>query len=186
MPVLPLEPFVSPDDLFTDNGPPAIGEGCWYVLHTRPRAEKRLARELLAKDKSFFLPLHTRDWMHNGGKVRSYSPLFNGYVFLYGDEEARWTALKTNQVAQVIPVTDQRRLHNDLFQVHELMNSGQPLTPEERLEPGTPVEVTEGSLTGLRGTVIKHGKGLRLVIAVKMLNCGVSTEIESWKVRSLA
>src|SRR5262245_7692008 len=180
MPVLSQEPFVSPDDLFTESGPPAIGEGHWYVLHTKPRAEKRLARELLSKGKSFFLPQHTRNWTHNGGKMTSHLPLFPSYVFLHGDDDARYAALKTNQVAYVIPVVDQRQLHNDLFQVHYLMTRGIPLTPEERLEPGAAVEIIHGSLAGLRGTVIKRGKGLRLVVAVKMLNCGVSAEIESW------
>src|SRR5262249_45026295 len=112
MPVLSQEPFVSPDDLFTESGPPAIGEGHWYVLHTKPRAEKRLARELLSKGKSFSLPQHSRNWTHNGGKVTSHLPLFPSYVFLHGDEDARYTALKTNQVAYVIPVVDQRQLHN--------------------------------------------------------------------------
>ncbi len=185
MPVLPLEPFVSPDDLFSESGPPATGQGQWYVLHTRPRAEKKLARELLAKGKSFFLPLNNRSWTHNGGKVTSYPVLFPSYVFLHGDEDARWTALKTNQVAYVIPVTDQRRLHDDLFQVHYLVSTGRPLTPEERLEPGDPVEIVKGSMAGVKGVVVKRGKGLRLVVAVKMLNCGVSTEVESWMVRSL-
>src|SRR4029077_1000718 len=101
MPLLTLEPFVSPDDLFSATaGPPA--EGRWWVLHTRPRAEKRLARELLRHCRSFFLPLHTRTWRSRGSTLSSHLPLFPGYVFLHGEGDARWTALETNQVARVI------------------------------------------------------------------------------------
>jgi transcription antitermination factor NusG len=112
-------------------------------------------------------------------------PLFPGYVFLHGEGDARWTALETNQVARVIEVVDQRQLHNDLVRVHQLMVSGRPLTPEERLEPGATVEIIRGPFTGLSGKVIKRGKGLRLVVEVRLLQQGVSAEIESWMVRAL-
>jgi transcriptional antiterminator RfaH len=184
MPLLPLEPFVSPDDLLLDPaGPPA--EGRWWVLHTRPRAEKRLARELLRHCRSFFLPLHTRTWRSRGSTLSSHLPLFPGYVFLHGDGDARWTALETNQVARVIEVDDQRQLHNDLVRVHHLIVSGLPLTAEERLEPGSAVEITRGPLAGLTGKVLKKGKGLRLVVEIRLLQQGVSAEIEGWMVQAL-
>ena len=184
MPLLPLEPFVSPDDLLGDPARPP-SEGRWWVLHTRPRAEKRITRELLSHRCSFFLPLHTRTWRSRGSTLSSHMPLFPGYVFLHGDGDARWMALQTNQVARVIAVEDQRQLHDDLVRVHQLMVSGRPLTPEERLEPGATVEIIRGPLTGLSGKVIKRGKGLRLVVEVRLLQQGVSAEIESWMVRAL-
>jgi transcription antitermination factor NusG len=184
MPLLPLEPFVSPDDLLGDPARPP-SEGRWWVLHTRPRAEKRITRELLSHRCSFFLPLHTRTWRSRGSTLSSHMPLFPSYVFLHGDGDARWMALQTNQVARVIAVEDQRQLHDDLVRVHQLMVSGQPLTPEERLEPGATVEIIRGPLTGLSGKVIKRGKGLRLVVEVRLLQQGVSAEIESWMVRAL-
>jgi transcriptional antiterminator RfaH len=184
MPLLPLEPFVSPDDLLGDPARPP-SEGRWWVLHTRPRAEKRITRELLSHRCSFFLPLHTRTWRSRGSTLSSHMPLFPGYVFLHGDGDARWMALQTNQVARVIAVEDQRQLHDDLVRVHQLMVSGQPLTPEERLEPGATVEIIRGPLTGLSGKVIKRGNGLRLVVEVRLLQQGVSAEIESWMVRAL-
>ncbi len=184
MPLLPLEPFVAPDDLLGD--PAALpAEGRWWVLHTRPRAEKRLARELLRRGGAFFLPLHTRTWRSRGSTLSSHLPLFPGYVFLHGDGAARWVALETNQVARVIPVEDQRQLHDDLVRVHHLMVSGLPLTPEERLQPGAAVEIVHGPLAGLTGKVLKKGKGLRLVVEVRLLQQGVSAEIESWMARAL-
>src|SRR5262249_43471458 len=62
MPLLPLEPFVFPDDLLDQ---PLTGDatlGSWWVLHTRPRAEKSLARRLLRASTPFFLPLCKRQW----------------------------------------------------------------------------------------------------------------------------
>ena len=58
MPLLPLEPFLFPDDLLSGElgQGPVEGPGCWWVLHTRPRAEKSLARSLLRRNHPFFLP----------------------------------------------------------------------------------------------------------------------------------
>jgi transcription antitermination factor NusG len=69
--------------------------------------------------------------------------------------------------------------------VYRLVCSGQPLLPEERLQPGTPVELVAGALTGLRGKVIRRGKQLRLVVEVELLQRGVSVEIESQQVQPL-
>ena len=105
MPLLSLEPFIHPGQLLDQPDVPA-GDGRWWVLHVRPRAEKSLSRRLLDRGTSFFLPLHERHWRNKGRQFRSYLPLFPGYIFLHGDERARVTALETNLVAQVLPVED--------------------------------------------------------------------------------
>src|SRR5262245_45746376 len=66
MPVLPLEPFLYPEELFREDGETPDIAGQWWVLHTRPRAEKALARKLRQKDVSFFLPLLPRSNRSNG------------------------------------------------------------------------------------------------------------------------
>ena len=47
MPLLPLEPFIYPPDLLTKLGQTVEATEKWWVLYTRPRAEKVLARKLL-------------------------------------------------------------------------------------------------------------------------------------------
>src|SRR5689334_5793404 len=136
MPLLPLEPFVSPPTLFVD-GPPGAGDSRrWWVLHTRPRAEKSLARRCLRRGVSFFLPLHKRQWRSRGRLLCSHVPLFPGYLFLHDDEGGRVAALETNLVARCLPVEDQAQLYADLDRVHRLIVAEAPLTPEERLQPG--------------------------------------------------
>jgi transcriptional antiterminator RfaH len=184
MPLLPREPFVFPDDLLTTLTPPK-DEACWWVLHTRPRAEKALARKILKSGLSFFLPLYKRQWRSRGRLLSSYNPLFTGYVFLHGTGEARRQALETNLVANCLPVPDQEQLHNDLFGVHQLMTSGAPLSPEERLQPGTPVEIIAGPLAGLEGTLLRAGTRMRFYVEVKFLQRGVSAEVEGWMIRPL-
>ena len=183
MPLLPPETFVWPDDLLARPTPPVDTAARWWALHTRPRAEKTLARHFLGRELSFFLPLAKKRWRNRGRLFTSTSPLFPGYIFLWGDEEARVAALTTNQVAHCIRVEDQAQLHQDLARVHRLMASGEPLTPEERIQPGDWVEITSGPLEGLQGKIIRRGKHLRFFVEVHFLQRGASVEIDAAMIR---
>ena len=183
MPLLPPETFVWPDDLLARPTPPVDTAARWWALHTRPRAEKTLARHFVGRELSFFLPLAKKRWRKRGRLFTSTSPLFPGYIFLWGDEEARVAALTTNQVAHCIRVEDQAQLHQDLARVHRLMVSGEPLTPEERIEPGDWVEISSGPLEGLQGKIIRRGKHLRFFVEVHFLQRGASVEIDAAMIR---
>jgi transcriptional antiterminator RfaH len=184
MPLLPLEPFVLPENLLLQPEPPSDAPR-WWVLHTKPRAEKSLARRLFSKQVPFFLPLYHHQWRSRGRQRSSYLPLFPGYLFLRGDLEERLAALATNQVARSIPVEDQRQMHADLARVYQLVVTGAPLSAEARLEPGSPVEITDGPFAGIHGKILRRGKQLKLLVEVQFLQRGVSVEIESWMVRPL-
>jgi transcription antitermination factor NusG len=186
MPLLPLEPYLFPGDLFDQAAPTMSGLDRWWVLHTRPRAEKALARQFLARGLAFFLPVHHRQWQTRGRLQTSYLPLFPGYVFLRGNEEARVAALTTNLVANVLCEADQKRLEADLRGINALINSGSRLTPEACVKPGTPVTLTAGPFAGLEGKVLGQGKNLRFFVEVQLLQRGVSVEIERWMMQPLA
>ena len=180
MPLLPLEPCLFPGDLFDKAAFILSGPERWWVLHTRPRAEKALARHLLGRRLSFFLPVYQRQWRCRGRRQSSFLPLFPGYVFLCGDDEARITALTTNLVVNVLRVADQEQLARDLRRVNRLVNSGSALMPEEGLAPGTIVTLTAGAFRGLEGKVLRRGKDLRFIVEVRLLQRGVSVEIDGW------
>jgi len=185
MPLLPPEPFVFPEHLLTNEGRISEPTSGWWVLHTRPRAEKALTRRFLASSLPFFLPLYKREWRSRGRLLSSHLPLFPGYVFMLGDAQARLRALETNLVANCLPVSDQRRLSANLIQVYQMMVSGAPLRPEDQLEPGTLVEIISGPLVGMQGKILRKGKDLRFFIEVEFLQRGVSVDIEKWMFRPL-
>lgn len=185
MPLLPMETFVFPDDLLAAPTR-ATGDGSsWWVLHTRPRAEKVLARKALGQELHHFLPLCKRQWRNRGRSFCSYVPLFTGYLFLYGDGDARRRALETNLVANCLLVPNQGQLQADLHRVYTLMTTGVALSPEERLEPGTRVEIVDGPLAGMEGTVLRQGKQMKFCVEVHFLRQGVSVELENWMIRPL-
>lgn len=183
MPLAPAETSLFPESLLTS--PSADASARWWVLHVRPRAEKALARRLVAREVGFFLPLYEHR-LTCGGRVRSsFLPLFPGYVFLHGNDEDRRLALETNQIAQTLPVPDQAGLFSDLQRVRQLLETRQNLTPEQRLQPGTPVRVVAGAFAGMTGVVIRQGRQLRFVVAVSFLQSGASVDVESWMIEPL-
>lgn len=186
MPLLGLEPCLHPLELLTDVNRAVDGPERWWVLHTRPRVEKSLARQCLASSLSFYLPLHHKQWRSRGRTLKSHVPLFPGYVFLYGDDSARTAALQTNLVARVLPVIDQAELHDDLTRLHRLIDSDAPVTPEDRLQAGAPVRVIHGSLAGMEGKVLRRDdKHCRFFIEVRFLQRGVSAQVENWMIEAL-
>ena len=99
MPVLRAEPNLFPENLFADfcleqpTGCPAA----WWVLHTLPRQEKALARNLFRHEIPFYLPLIARRNLIRGRAVDSSIPLFTSYVFLLGTDRERIAALTSNR-----------------------------------------------------------------------------------------
>jgi transcriptional antiterminator RfaH len=160
----------------------------WWVFYTKSRQEKALAQYLQAKGVPHFLPLHARHTIIRGRRFRSDIPLFGGYVFLFADAEERITALESNRVARTIdvPQWQQDELCRDLIQVRQLIESGELLTVESRIQPGQMVRVkSNGRLAGLEGIVTKRRGKSRLLIAVNYLQQGASIEIDDFAVEAV-
>lgn len=185
MPILAAEPNVYPSDLLDGAGEPLaldheLAGSAWWVLYTRPRQEKSLARDLLSREIPFYLPLVRRRLLIRGRPVFSHVPLFSGYVFVNGSREDRLRSLKTNRVAHVISVDDGERLLGDLQNIRLLIESGAPLTIESRLEANQPVRVRAGALAGLEGIILRRKNETRLLVWVTLLHQGVSLEIDDF------
>jgi transcriptional antiterminator RfaH len=184
MPILPLEPAVYPECLFDDIPPLETSERRWWVLHTRPRQEKRLAQQLRDKEIPFFLPLVPHQLRIRTRDFCSHLPLFPGYVFLLGTRHERIAALSSGRVVHPLEVHDQARLWGDLRQVNRLIASGAPVTPEGHLVPGTPVEIRSGPLAGLRGTILQAVSGRRFLVRVDFIQRGASVLLDDvWLVK---
>jgi transcription antitermination factor NusG len=188
MPILPPESFTFPDNLFDSmdheiESELPTTEGQWLVMHTKSRGEKALARWLVNNSVTFFLPLYKKRARQNGRDQTSYPPLFPGYLFVWGNVDARYCALASNQVARCLPVVDQKLLVADLKSVYRLMTSDHPLTPVQQMPPGSTVQVIAGPFAGMTGIVIRSGSLTRLVVEVRMIRQGVSVELDPAAVR---
>ncbi len=192
MPVLAPEPFIYPDNIIDselEDAASLIGdpEERWWALHLRPRSEKSLSRRLLRKQISFFLPLYERRRRIQRRMVCSSLPLFPGYLFMRGREDARQIAVETNLVVGSLFVEDQQKFLGELSLILRLIRSGTALSPTERLQPGMPAEIISGPLVGVRGKILrkKGTRVLKFVIEVELLQRGTSVEVDSSMVQPL-
>jgi transcription antitermination factor NusG len=179
MPILAAEPTVFPETLFHCDAVDFARQR-WSVLHTRPRQEKSLARQLHEKQIAFYLPLISKRVRVRKQVVRSYHPVFPGYLFLLADEEGRLGALGTRRVATSLDVNNQQQLWNDLRQIHRLIDLGLPIRPEDQLAPGVAVEINAGPLAGLRGVIVKSASGNRFVVKVDFIQRGASVLLDDF------
>jgi transcriptional antiterminator RfaH len=154
--------------------------GCpqWWLLHTRPRHEKTLARELRALSVPHYLPVTKCKALTRGRPRITRAPQFPGYMFLWGDPEQRLLALKTNRVVATHRIEDQLGLANQLWDLADLIEKGVPLRIEERLAAGQYVRVKSGLLRDKRGVIMRRAGKTRLFVLVNELLGGVSLEIE--------
>lgn len=76
----------------------------WYVLHVKPRTEKKVLAYLERCAAWRYLPLLTKEKRVQRRKIRTELPLFPGYVFARMNPEQRLTMMKTNLIVRVIEV----------------------------------------------------------------------------------
>jgi transcriptional antiterminator NusG len=150
----------------------------WWLAHTLPRQEKAVAAALFARNIPYYLPLVTRKSLSRGRTRVARVTLFPGYVFLYGHEEQRLSALKTNRLLTVREAPDGERLRADLEQFSRLIAADAPLLPEARLVEGERVQVKSGPFRELEGTVLRRNGKTRLLIAIDYLQQGASLEVD--------
>lgn len=185
MALLAHEPELFPSDLLEHDELGGETDRAWWVIHTKPRQEKQLARRLGTLDNWWYLPQIAKSYRSPSGRKReSFVPLFPGYVFLYGDADQRLRVLATGCAVHVLPVGDGIQLTRDLQQIRRLTQSGARLTPESQLQAGRPVRVKGGPFRGCEGCVFNRHSSTRLLVIVNYLQQGVSVELDECDVEA--
>lgn len=158
---------------------PEVLPGSWWVAHTRPRNEKALALELRALGVFNYLPLCLRSTRSKktGRLSRSIIPVFPGYVFFNGGDTDRHLALKTNRIANTIPVADQQQLVGELQQIQRVLCTQTDFEWEPAIEVGQWARVIAGPLCGIEGVVCRRMSRMRLALNVRMLSQSVVVEV---------
>ena len=163
----------------------AADQRSWFVVHTKSRQEKALAKELAAIRVDHYLPLARHARLHGGRKAVVEEPLFPGYVFLLGTTDQAYQADRTRRVANIIRVPDQQQFQWELGNIRLALERSATLDPYPRLVKGRRVEVTSGPFRGLQGVIEERGRDARLILQVNVLGRAVSLEIDGSQVEPL-
>ena len=166
--------IIFPEDCLTTEN--TVGQ--WWVAHTKARNEKALAWQLMKMDIPYFLPLVEKTTKTGKRKFKSLLPLFGGYVFFCGNEDARYNALTTNRIANIIPVMDQKLLISQLHDVHVALTCGVEIDPFPSVVEGIRCMVTAGPLRGVEGIVEKKESVTRIMLKVDILGQSAAVTID--------
>lgn len=151
----------------------------WHVLRTRSRQEKALGSTLTSAGFEVFLPLVSQVRIYGHRKRKTDSPLFPGYVFLWGPLEAAYFAMESGRIAQIIRVADQQRLDHELKQIRLALAGDAQLDPYPYLRVGHRVRVTQGPFRGIEGIVDERRSPDRLILVIDALGRATCMEIDA-------
>lgn len=87
-----------------------------------------------------------------------------------------------NRIARTFRLNARSACRGDLYQVIRPIAVSNPMVVEQRPRPGDQVRVREGIFRDVEGTVLERINGLRLVIAVRLVQQGVTLEIDEQSV----
>lgn len=174
-------PAVFPEHLLDAEQSPEP-DRTWRAVYTMSRQEKSLARDLLAYEIPYYLPMVTQTKVYGRRRISTLLPVFPNYLFVWCTEDERVASLTTNRISRVLDVRDGDRLRFDLGHLRKLIESGAPLTMESRLAPGTRVRIKLGPMAGVEGVVIRRRGEQRLFVAVNFLQQGASMAVEDYMV----
>ena len=147
----------------------------WFVLHVKPRTEKKVMQYLERYGYFRHLPVYVKVTKVQRRKVRRELPLFPGYVFTRLLPEERITMLQTNLLVKTIEVTQPRVLIHQLRQIAHAARGTPDMRPVHPFKQGDYVRIKYGPMHGTEGYVKRDGPHATLCLNVDML--GVAVEV---------
>ena len=149
----------------------------WYVLHVKPRAEKKLNDFLAAMRVFHYLPLVRKETKVQRRKVVRYLPVFPGYVFTRLDPDARRKMLQSNLLVRTIPIFNPRETVHQLRQISRAARNAPELRTVNPFKKGDLVRVKSGPFRGLEGFIKREGPSASIVINLEILGQAIETTI---------
>jgi transcription antitermination factor NusG len=130
----------------------------WYVVYTRPRWEKKIARVLDEKGVETYCPLNKvyRQWSDRRKLV--HEPLFKGYVFIHLEDENKWDVKKIDGILNFVYWNGKPAIVRDeeIDTIKKFLSEFSDVEVEDlKLAVQTPVRIKRGVLMNYQGIVVE-------------------------------
>jgi transcriptional antiterminator RfaH len=158
----------------------AVPGKTWYVLFTKPRAEKQVYERLVQMGIEAFLPLYTtlRQWSDRKRKVEL--PLFSSYVFVHIRQADYLVVLQTPGCVKYvcfggIPAKIPQHVIDNL----RILTVGNPEmeASKRNFHAGQKVRLAFGILKGLVGEIVQCGRYKRFSIRIENIGQNLLVKI---------
>lgn len=147
----------------------------WFALYIKPRQEFKAEEQLKSIDVQYYLPVITRLKQWSDRKKRVSEPLIRGYIFIYGNERERLSALEQTSVIRCIHEHGRPAAIPDwqIESLKKMIEYKAEYFIQEGLVAGSRVEITAGPFTGVRGVVQSSPEGKTIAVTIELLNRSV-------------
>jgi transcriptional antiterminator RfaH len=156
-----------------------MGELLWYVAHTRPRCEKKLAEYCERQGFKVTLPLYRSEKKYDRKTVVFEKPLFPNYVFLQLEPPQRQKVFQSDYVANLLDVPDQETFEQQLGDILLSLETGLEIVLAPEITPGSRVKITGGPLRGLEGFVETRAGTTLVHLRLDFIAQGVAVKVEA-------
>jgi transcriptional antiterminator RfaH len=150
----------------------------WYVLHLRPRSEKKVAEVCQAYGMEHYLPLREETKIYQRRKVTVRKPLFSGYLFAAVTPDTRIYLQRTNHIIRFLEPGSEENLLRDLAQIRLALEADPRLEADASLTEGGRVRIKGGPFMGIEGVLQSVRGKTQVRLNVEMIGQSVTLDVD--------
>jgi len=151
----------------------------WYVAHTRPRCEKKLAEYCQREGMLVTLACYRTVHKYRGKVVTFQKPLFPGYVFLQLRIHQRQKVYQSDYVANLLDVPDQETFAQQLGDILRALETDLEVRLAPQISAGARVRIKSGPLRGLEGRVQDRAGVTMVLLRLDFISQAAAVRIEA-------
>ncbi|MDR1865922.1 MAG: UpxY family transcription antiterminator [Bacteroidales bacterium] len=160
----------------------------WWVLYTKPRAEKKAFEALNKQGYHVYLPCVTvvKQWSDRKKKVRE--PLFRSYLFIYCKENHIFLAAQDNTIVGIVRFEGRPAVVRDReIETIRRIEAGHEdiAVVDSTLVTGQEVLIKSGTLKGVFGILTEFRGTRRVAIQIESLGCNLLVEVSAGNITKL-
>jgi transcription antitermination factor NusG len=151
----------------------------WFVAHTRPRREKKLAEQCQRKGIAATLPCYSSAHKYRGKTVVFQKPLFPGYLFLQLEPGQKDFMRQNDHVANLLDVFDQQTFQQQLQDILLALEAKVGVRLVPAIGEGMRVRIKAGPLQGIEGWVEQRYGMTTVLLRLDFINQAAAVKIDA-------
>ena len=151
----------------------------WFVAHTKPRREKKLAGYCQRQGIAVTLPCYNSAHKYRGKTVVFQKPLFPGYVFLQLEPAQKDSVRQNDHVAKLLEVFDQETFQRQLEDILLALETNLEVRLAPSIGVGMRVRIKAGPLQGLEGWVERRQGMTTVLLRLDFINRAAAVKIDA-------
>ena len=151
----------------------------WYVAHTRPRCEKKLAEYCEREGVTVTLPCYRSVKKYRSKTVVFHKPLFPNYVFLRLRPQQRQMVYQSDHVANLLEVVDQQLFEEQLGDILNALDTDLEIVLAPQIKAGARVKIKSGPLRGVEGLVEQRSGMTYVMLRLDFIGQAAAVKVEA-------